>query len=212
MPTTALTLMYDEVMPHANGCTPQMALDVLRKAAIEFCDQSWIHHHNHTDISVVANTHTYSLSPPTDTVVVTVLDAWLDNLQLQWKGSDDLRQVNTRWQAWTGPRPIYLTSETPRSVRLVPSPTVASTNGLRMIVALKPTIAAAGLETFIWEEYREQIADGALARLYLSPGKPYTNLELGAAKRAMFRSHCNAAYNRSMRAFGRANDVRFTLS
>lgn len=212
MPTTAFTLMYDEVMPHANGCTAQLAFDVIRKAAIEFCDQSWIHHYNHPDVSVVANTHTYSLSPLSETVVVTVLDAWLDNLQLEWKGGDELRQINTRWQAWTGPRPIYITSETPRSVRLVPTPTVAYANGLRMIVALKPTIVASGLETFIWEEYREQIADGALYRLYLSPGKPYTNLELGAAKRAMFRSHCNKAYNRSMRAFGRANDFRFTLA
>ena len=212
MPSTAFTAMYDDVLPHAPGCIAAVALDAIRKAAIEFCDKSWIWHYNAAAISVVANTSTYSFATPADTEVVTILDGWLNNLPLTHKGSDELKRVNTRWQQWTGSRPIFTTMEDSLTVRLVPSPTVSYASGLNMLLALRPTIAATGIETWIYQKYREQIADGALYRLYMSPKKGYTDMKLAMAKKEMFRKHVGLAYNKSMAGLGRGGSIRFVTA
>lgn len=209
---TNFTAWYDDVLPHAPGCAPAIALDAIRKAAIEFCRESRIYQYDHPAVTVVASQATYAFVPATDTVVTEILDAWYDGVPLDPKGRDELGNISSNWREWTGTRPIYITQDDERNARLAPIPTVGLASGLKMLVALKPTITATSIETRIYEEYREQIADGALARLYVSPKKPYTDLPLAQVKAAMFRSHCNLAYNKAMRGHTRGVDITFTLS
>lgn len=209
---TNFTDWYEDVLPHAPGCVPAIALDAIRKAAIQFCKETRIYQYDHPAVDVVATQATYAFVPPAGTVVTEILDAWYDDVPLDPKGRDDLGNINSNWREWDGPRPIYITQDDERNARLAPIPSVSLTGGLKMLVALKPTIAATEIEDRIYEEYREEIADGALARLYISPKKPFTDLALAAAKAQMFRTHCNLAYNKAMRGHTRGVDITFTLS
>src|SRR5262245_40608867 len=206
MPTSNWTAFQDDVLPHAPGCDWPMAQDAVRKAAIDFCEQTRVWHFEHPLVNVVANTADYPFVPPAGTVVHEILDAWFDNVWIEPQGSDDLSEINGSWLTWTGPRAIYITQPDERTARLVPKPTANLTNGLRMLVALKPTIASTGIETRLYEEYREIIACGALARLYKSPKKPYTDFALGENRNAQFRRDCTRIFNRAARANTRGVD------
>lgn len=211
MPTVNFTQWYDDVLPSAPGCAPAMALDMIRKSAIEFCQETRVWHYEHPAISVVANTADYPFVPPAGTVVTEILDAWYDGVWVEPKGSDDLAEINGNWLAWTGPRPIYVTQPDERTLRLVPKPTVSLANGLVLLVALKPTIAATTIEERLYQEYREKIADGALARLYMMPKMPYTDFKLGKDKATAFRSHCNEVYNKAARAHTRGTETTISM-
>jgi hypothetical protein len=212
MATALFSTLYDDVMPHAAGVTADMALDAIRKAAIELCKESRIWRYEHPDISVVADQSTYAFVPPDDTKVVEILDAWYENVWLDPMGTDDLARVNTRWQSWTAPRPLYITQLDDDNVRLVPEPTTALASGLHILVALKPTNDATGMEEWILEDWREQIARGALARIYESPRKPYSDSGLARVKKAEFRQDCTDAYNAAMNGLTRSTSRTFTLS
>lgn len=211
MATVNFSQWYDDVLPHAPGCASAMALDAIRKAAIEFCKETRVWRYEHPAVTVSANVAEYPFTPPTDTVVSEILDAWYDGVWLEPLGPDELADINGNWLTWTGPRPIYVTQSDERTVRLVPEPTVTLADGLTMLVALKPAHDATTIEERLYEEYREEIACGALARLLMSPKKPYSDPALGPQKAAEFRSHCNIVYNRAARGHTRASAFTMRL-
>ena len=73
-----------------------------------------------------------------------------------------------------------------------------------MIVALKPSASAAGIDERLFNEYREAIIHGALARLMLSPRKPYTHTQLAQYHQQQFLIETAIAGTRAARSFTRA--------
>lgn len=61
------------------------------------------------------------------------------------------------------------------------------------------------IDDFIYEDYAETIAHGTIARLCLSPDKPYYNEKLAVAREALYRAGLNVARDRALKAFVRVN-------
>lgn len=182
---TNFTQWYDDVLPSVPGCSQAMALDAIRKAAIEFCERSWGWTYNPAAIDVVNGQISYAFTPPAGAVVSKVLHVWYDDKPIHPRSPDQLDGMFPNWRTSSG-TPEYYTQEDERNLLLVAVPNADLTGGLKMRVSLKPTYNAADIETRLYEEYREAIASGALSRLMMMPKKPYTDLALAAVHQATF--------------------------
>jgi hypothetical protein len=161
---------YDLLLPDAPGCPLVAAGFAVRQSAIAFCEQSLAWRYVHPDIAVLAGTAEYAFIPLTGAAVHTIIYAELDGKQIRSDVGEGDIKIND-WRNTPGVPEYVLSGST--SMRLVPEPNASHT--LKLIVALKPTFDATGIDDEIFAEYREAIIHGALAKLMLSPKKPYSN-------------------------------------
>lgn len=190
---------YDLTLPYLPGC-PVAALDsALRQVAIDFCEQSLAWKYDHPDIAVVAATAEYPFVPPAEAVVHAITYAeFADKEIAAHAGEADLRIWD--WRHQTGTPEYVLGGAT--SITLVPEPDLAGT--LKMTVALKPAPGATGIDDAMYNEYREAIVHGALARLMFSPKKPYTDAQRAPYHQQQFTIKTGAAGTRVARSYTRA--------
>jgi len=203
MADTAYTAFFDHVLPAVPGCPQPMAIDAIRRAAIEFCEKTLAWIYKHPAINVVAAQMAYPFVPPTGAVVAKVLQAWHNDIKITPKTPDELNEIYANWLTIAG-TPQYITQDDERNLLLVPTPSAALTAGLVLRVALKPTLASDDIETSIYEEYRDAIASGAKARLMLIKDKPYSDMELGALEMGLFNAAVADAKFKAQKGCGRA--------
>ncbi|SOD41725.1 phage adaptor protein [Nitrosovibrio sp. Nv4] len=190
---------YDLVIPDLPGCTFSAADSALRQSAITFCEQSLAWQVAHPDVPVVAGIAGYAFAPPEGTVVHAVTFAALDGEEIApYLGGAGVSAQN--WRGWIS-APQYIVDDA-ASITLVPRPGAAAI--LIMTVALKPSPVSTGIDDALFNEYREAIVHGALARLMLSPKKPYTNAQLAAYHQQQFSIKTAAAGLRAARSHTRA--------
>lgn len=200
---TNFTSWYDDVLPWVPGCPQSMALNVIRKAAIEFCDRSWAWIYYPAGINVVNGQMAYAFTPPANAVVTRTLQVWYDDEPIDPATPDELNALFQNWRTHTG-TPQYHTQDDERNLLLVPTPDADLTGGLKMRVALKPTITAVDIETRIYEEHREAIASGAKARLMLMQKKPYSDPNQAVIEQDKFDSAINTTKIKIIKGFSRA--------
>lgn len=203
---------FPNILPEVPGVAEMVAENAVRNAVIEFCEKSLILQRDHDPITVVQNIVDYDLEPPTGYIVVKVMKAWLENAELTPLAPDFVREAAvynrlfSSYEANTD-RPRAFLQKDERTVSLWGVPDKNYRSGLTMRVALKPTRAATTVEDVILEDYAETIASGALYRLMMSAGKPYTNTELAAVHKGLFQQGINVARQRATHG-----QVRSTLS
>ncbi|MEO9075277.1 MAG: hypothetical protein ABI257_07045 [Nitrosospira sp.] len=190
---------YDLVMPELPGCPFVMIDNALRQSAILFCEQSLAWRWDHPGIAVAADTAVYDFAPPAGTAVHGIIHAALDGNQIVPHAGESNITI-AGWRNQSG-APGYILGG-PSEVTLVPNPDAAGI--LTMTVALKPSPASTGIDGSQFNEYREAIIHGGLARLMLSPKKPYTNTQLAAYHQQQFNIKAAAAGLRVSRSYTRA--------
>jgi hypothetical protein len=191
--------LYDLVMPDLPGCPFAAVNSALRQSAIAFCAQSLAWKEEHPPIAVLAETAEYAFIPPTGAAVHAITYAQFNGKEISSQ-TGELNLASKAWRNQTGTPEHVLGGAT--SLRLVPEPDAAGT--LAMTVALKPSASAAGIDEGLFNEYREAIVHGALARLMLSPRKPYTNTQLAQYHQQQFAIETAMAGTRAARSFTRA--------
>lgn len=190
---------YDLLSSDVPGCPFGAQLYALRRAAIDFCEQSKAWKYTHPDIAVVVGTNSYPFAPPPGAIVHTVDYAEFNGCEISTKIAAD--QVRLKdWRHDTGV-PQYILGG-PASFTVVPNPDTAGT--LSMTVILKPSILADGIDDNVSTEYREAIVHGACSILMSSPKKQYTDLALGAWHRQQFQIMAGRAGVRIDQNFTRA--------
>lgn len=197
--TTPWSAFFDLLSPDVPGCPQAMQELAVRQAGIAFCEQSLAWTYDHPEIAVIVGTDEYAFIPPVGAVVHAITYAEFNGQEIY----SDVRPDNMliwNWRHQTG-TPQYALGG-PTSVTLVPTPNVAGP--LAMTVALKPSPTATGIDADIFNEYRTGIAHGALAKLMMSPKKPYTSPALAQMHQQQFNIEAATAGIRKYRGFTRA--------
>jgi hypothetical protein len=191
---------YDLVMPDLPDCPFAAADSALRQSAITFCEQSLVWQATHPDISIAAGTAKYAFASAEGTVVHAIIHAALNGEEIEPYGGE-MSITTSNWRRESG-TPRYVLGGA-ASLTLVPQPVADGT--LAMIVALKPSAASTGIiEDTLFNEYCGVIVHGALARLMLSPRKPYTNVQFATYHQQQFTIKTAAAGVRVARGHTRA--------
>lgn len=177
-----------EVLPYVHDCPQPVAINAIRNACIEFCDQSQYLLYEHDPITYTANVGSYEFDPPTDTSVARVDSAWTQDFPLHPKSQDELKTMfGFAWRELVGD-PRFYTQLSPDEIILVPIPAVYQAEALKMIVAIKPLRTSSAVDPSVFENWAEVIAYGARARLYDTPGQPYSDAQQAIKFRSWFES------------------------
>lgn len=78
-------------------------------------------------------------------------------------------------------------------------------NGLHVWAVLKPLITATTVEDFLYNDFLEDIANGARYRLFEMPGTKWANGEYAAYYKAKYEQAVNKAANRKLKGLTKAN-------
>lgn len=181
MADIAWTAWLDEVMPSVAKAPRQVVQNAVRDAAIRLCAEGKVYLLESDAINIVANTKEYAWVKATVTNVAAhqIWQAIYNGYEMDLVGVADLKRLFNNWSIQTGP-PSYALKLRPSVVRLVPYPIANLTAGLKLWAYVRPLRTATGIVDEIGEEYYQQIALGAKAKLLMSRGTPYYEPKLGA--------------------------------
>lgn len=201
---------FPNILPEVPGASEMVVENAVKNAVIEFCEKSLILQRDHDPVTLVEGIVDYDLEPPTGYLVLKVMKAWLENNELSPLAPDFVREAavynrlfSSYQKANSTPR-AYLQKDE-RTVSVWSPPEKKYPNGLTMRVALKPTRASTEVDDLVFEDYAEVIASGALSRLMMSAGKPYTNIEMAAVHKGLFQQGINLARSRALHGHVRSN-------
>lgn len=203
MSTTLFTAWYDEVLPEVPGCPQPVALNAIRNAAIEFCRRSWVWRVSLDTMPVYAEVPDYELEPPTKTKVAKILQVWFQGREIYPKAPDELNRLYARWPAETG-TPKWFVQRDPEILLLVPMPLTSIEDAVEAEVAIAPSRASTGIDSAIYEKYLDAITHGALARLFRSKSKPWTDTVLAADRTNQFDAAIGLAKVDAVKGHGRS--------
>ena len=174
----------DKFLHLVPGCPEAEAIDALRDAVIQFCDdsKSWVYW-----VDKASNALTFDSTSEAQAIPIGLFDAYI--------GTDQLSVIDLNDQALSA----SVTSQLLQfdrthpwdSIALVPAP--ASTVTVRLLVAWKPTPWASEFPDHLWFSRAEALKGGALSRLMANAGTPYANPQMAAAHEQVFRSAIGAA-------------------
>lgn len=204
MANTKYSDLIDDVLPSlAADPSDPVTEHAIKRACIEFCNGSWIWKHLPDPIDVAAGEAYYDLEAPAGADISAVMDAAHDNVPL---GAKSVAWLDAQLPGWRTSRavPKYYTQIDTEQVILASMPDSNIASGLTLTLALQPSQSATGLPKWIFNQFLYTLADGAIARLMLMPGKPWTDLVNGADRRKNFEAGIANARSSALAALGRA--------
>ncbi len=206
---SAHAAFLDYVLPHVPGCTPEMALLEIKNTIIDFCEKSLILQQDHDPVTATKDVIDYDLEPPSGYLVVKIMNAWYKGQKLDPMSPDQIETPSVYNQQSgylvnKGDPRGYLQKDA-RTFSLYPIPIETVPLSVTMRIALKPTRTLATIEDVIFDDYAEIIGHGAVSRLALSPGKPYTNRQLAADRQSLYIAGLNVARDRAQKGYVRSS-------
>lgn len=203
------TEFLDYVLPQVPGATPEMALLEIKNTIIDFCEKSLILQETLDPVPAIQGIMDYDLDPPNNRLVVKIMKAWFKGVELEPVSIDEIQSPSWFNQnadyVVLKQNPRMITQKDTETFSVYPIPGTTEQNVMTLRVALKPTRSADSIDDFIFENYAETIGHGAIARLYLSPDKPYTNPQMAVARNALYMAGLNVARDRANKGYVRTN-------
>lgn len=164
-----------EVMPYVRDVPEVVAIQAIRNACIQFCQETRFIQENLDAMSGISEISKYDLVPNDGTYkIADVVEVWYGDSFLVPKSIEQLTQIyrSTNWNTLGG-NPYYYFRPSSQEIQLVPYPQVTETGKIRIRAALTPSRSSTGVRQEIYERFLEDIAYGARARLYNTPNQPY---------------------------------------
>jgi hypothetical protein len=201
---------FSWVLPEVAGCPEITAIQAIRDTVIDFCEKSLIHVVDHDPVKVIAKQSDYELDTPIlGHRIIKVMQAYYQGTMLEPVSPDDVTDPSVYNQKIGGYTASY---STPRgfmqkswdTISLIPIPDQTVNSAVTMRVALAPLRTSTTCENFLLEQYAETIAFGAVAKLQLSAGKPYSNDKAATINNARYMVGLNVARQRGVRGFNRS--------
>jgi hypothetical protein len=168
-----------EVMPYVRDVPEVVAIQAIRNACIQFCQETRYIQDNLDSMSGISGISKYDLEPNDGTYkIADVVEVWYGDSFLVPKSIEQLTQIyrSTNWNTLGG-NPYYYFRPSSQEIQLVPYPQVTEAGKIRIRAALTPSRASTGVKEEIYERFLEDIAYGARARLYNTPNQPYYDLK-----------------------------------
>ena len=193
---TTYESLIPEIMPMTVGCPDVLIHQHIRSTVIDLCERSSIHQKELDPITTVASIHEYDFDAPSGTVVHKIIWAIYDGDALEPVTSGLLEQRKPDWRSTTG-TPEYILKQNQTSFIIAPIPASAKTEGLILIVALKPTHTSTSCDSTVMSDNRDAIVNGTLSRLLRIPAKDWTDYNAAQVYFGLYVDGLNTAEKRA---------------
>jgi hypothetical protein len=158
-------------IPEAND----MLIDrVLIEVAREFCTKTRVLRRNVTE-TVTASTLNVTLTPPTDTELVDIVSATLDDNRLERKTTAQLDAINPKWRTEAGNSDYITLSDDLNDVLVAPLSQTTYASGLVVRGSWRPVLGATTFDDRLVSDYSDALLAGAYGRLYSVPNQPWAD-------------------------------------
>jgi hypothetical protein len=176
-----------EINPKAPGCPAPAAYKAILQACDELCTRTrqW----RYSDTVPVNDLDEIEFSPPEQAVLVDFESVLWGDIPLEPKTTAWLDQCMRGWRRGAiegGPR--FFSQLTSNMLRITP----VDTGMLTINAILKPAMDADQVPDFLYVQYHEIVAWGALGRILATPDQPFTDFNVGAAYLAAFAQKLDA--------------------
>ena len=174
MSAVSYDVFLPEVIPYVHDVPEIVAIQAVRNACIEFCEETRYLQVDSDAQTSVAMQADYDLEADTGYVCCDLVEAWFGDQLLIPKSVEELTKIYRAndWRQSFG-NPYYFFRTTSQVVTLVPKPSTTEAAKLKFRIAIAPSRASTTVNSELFERFLEQIAYGARARLYNTPGQPY---------------------------------------
>lgn len=215
---TPLTDFRPNVAPWVQKCPTVQVDKAVTDAVIDFFRESRLLRATLTAIDAVAGIAEYSLANPSGMQISTIREARFsgvkldptseEQLDLNWKAIISAQVFDSTdgdedWRTMATDAPGLYFQPAPNVIRLVGIPALDVADALVVSVSLYPTQAVTEIEDWIFNEYYEGIAAGAISRLMAIPNQPWSNLRLVTHYLEMFQQTAGEARSRALRGHSR---------
>ena len=215
------TAFYPYVLPEVTGVPEPLLQHFIRLAAIHFFEEAQVWTVDVTPINLVALTGTYNLVAPAQTITAVPLLtevpdvamakwAWVNGVQIFPASQEELGALSEYWADKTSSFVSNYTQHTQDTITLFPIPDFASTAGLKVKVAVRPSLTSTGVPDWLGSKYVQEISCGAKSDLMGMIGKPWSNPDGEAKYGSLYEKMLTKATVEGNRSFTRTTStVRF---
>lgn len=174
MAAVAYSALLPDVLPMCEGVPQVMALHAIRNAAIELCEESLIHRAVIDMAGADLTSGSLTVIPGAGMRVVRIMGAMFNGRALIPTNTDELDRAlyPSDWRTMQGETTHYV-CYAPDVIGVFRLP--ETTADMRIDAVVAPSMDSVEYDEAIISRFRQGIADGAIARLMLIPGKPWSN-------------------------------------
>lgn len=178
---------YPDLLSDLPGAPLPLVDHWLRNVAIDFCERTKAYVEDLAAADSVALQMEYAPTLPENTELAEIRAIKYDGEQLDVKSRKALQAEFGDWESETGV-PVYWTQAKGDTVLLVPAPEEAATGAIEIKAALKPGLAATGVEDWIFSKWRLQLCAGVKAAMMSQLNKPWTNVDIAVVSSGQYEA------------------------
>lgn len=208
MATVSVDNWFPDVIPAAQRCPNPIIRREVINACRDLCDRSMLWVQELDPIDVVADVAEYQLSLTTADIAgadrATFNGKKIDPVSETALDEDLTQEEPDTWRDKTVDVPERFFVTVDKKIRLVYTPNAALSGGLKVWVYIMPLITAIEVPAFIWENFKDMIADGARGRLKSILDMPWTDLNAASGYLNSFEAQMPAAREKKHKGFQRA--------
>lgn len=188
---------YPDLVPELSGAALPIIDHWLRNTAIDFFDRSKAYVVDLAAIDAVASQMGYTLTLPANTDLVEIKSIFFSGKPLDPKARQFLESRFPDWRSEVG-APDYYTQQDLNNVLLVPAPSANATGAIKIQAAIKPSIAAIGIEDWLFAKWRQALCSGTKAKMMAMRDVPWASpdhvaINLSAYEDAVMKATGNAS-------------------
>ena len=171
-----------QVKPEAGGAPDFLIERAVRDAAIDFCQRTDVYVPEPEFIGIIKGVNEYAVTIPTGTELNHIIDIYDNKTALRPVSYNELlRRLGDETEQG---QPKYYAQRDNTEFFLAPIP--SSNDSFRVVYSVKPTATSTSIPDTIGKEYRETIVHGALFRLQMMSGQPFSDPGAAQANRALY--------------------------
>ena len=222
-----LMVEWDEfskyIMPSLQGCPVSIVKHAVIASTIEFCEKSLIWKQESIRNDVIAGQAVYAYAPPPNAKVVMPYKVTINDRELEPWDLASLEAFDRDWKLITMAQPNRYVQLWDDAIRLIGIPTetiritdsavydnmyssLSTTSGLMADVVLAPTRDAKFCPAFLYHDWAEIIAAGALYRLHKQVGKVWAKPELVQGYFKVYKEGISYAKSKADKSYQRKSN------
>ena len=202
---------YPYVRPMAQDCPVGIVDAAIRAACIEFCQKSLIWDIETVCGDLIEGERIYRYNNKQDDISIVMPLCCIirdkddngiikDHIVVP-ANRKDLDYYEPQWRTYEKEYPERFYMLDSNTVCLVDIPTKSVANGLHILCAVKPNRKATGVAEFIFQDWAEEIASGALARIHAMAGRVWANPQLVDYHARKFRAAISRAKSKLYKSY-----------
>jgi hypothetical protein len=193
MANVAYSAFFPYLIPLVPHVADPVAEQAVRDACIEFCEGSLIWQEGMDPLSTIKGEAAYELDAPTGAKLTHIVDLYYDSNRLEKMSRSEISARFMRdWMTLEGTPSAYMMLN-PNEVTLVLKPDKSLADALTGILAFAPTRKSTQIIDYIYEDYAEQIARGAAAKLMIIPNQQWSDMKTALLYHKQFTSDISNA-------------------